>query len=104
MVRMSVKELEESQKILMTIKLREAEKQRTSTSTVGGSLLIPSDNKIDLWEAKTEVYELLRPMKGESYRTRCLHHNGGFKELKSEIEIPLTILVPHYEVNFFKER
>ena len=35
---------------------------------------------------------------------RCLHHKGGFTELKSEVEIPLTILVPHYEANFFKER
>ena len=90
--------------MLMTIKIREPEKQRTSTSTIGGSLLIPSDNKIDLWEAKTEVFEVIKPKKGESYLMRCLHHNGGFTELKSEVEIPLTILVPHYEANFFKER
>ena len=89
--------------MFVKVKLREAEKER-STSTVGGSLLLSSDDKIDLWEAKTEVYEVIRPSRGSSYRMRCLHHNGGFEELKGEVEIPLTILVPHYEVSFFNER
>ena len=75
LVRMSVRELEESQKMLCTFKLREPGPISLAQSTTDGSALIVSndDEKIDMWAAKIEVFEVIRPIKGAEYRMRCLH-------------------------------
>lgn len=85
MVRMSVRELEESQKMLMKLKIQEVKGEDNETQ---GSLLIGSDDKIELWSAKTEVYEVFQSSQnGQSYRKRIIHHNDGFEEIKGEMEI-----------------
>lgn len=65
------------------------------------SLLVGSDEKIDLWLAKYEVYEIISPMTGGSYRVRCLHSTKSFDEIEGEVSIPITILIPHYEIGYF---
>ena len=35
---------------------------------------------------------------------RCLHHVEATDESVNEMIIPMKILVPHYEVNFFNRR
>lgn len=74
--------------------------------SVASSLLVGvgNDQKIDLWETKTEVYEIIKQANGGTYRMRCLHINGGVADVHDVIEVAMTILVPHYEVGFFKER
>ena len=54
MVRLSVKELAESQKMLCSFTLGESSDRGSSTNS---SLLV--DDKIELWSAKTEVYEVI---------------------------------------------
>ncbi len=59
MVRMSVRELAESQKMLCSFTVGESSDRGSSTNS---SLLI--DDKIELWSAKTEVYEVIQPSQG----------------------------------------
>ena len=101
---MGVCELQESQKMLVRLNLCEGSSNFNGSE--GSTLLVgDSDDKIDLWSAKIEVYEVIRPHKGNTYRMRCLHHTDNSEEVKGgEISLPLTILVPHYEVTFFEER
>ena len=73
---MSVRELEESQKMLCTLNLvDEAGSSRDMSSDE--NLLASTEERVDLWSAKTEVFEVIRNDKGENYRMRCLHHNAG---------------------------
>ena len=65
---MSVRELQESQKMLCKLILKEHSLQSSTDTAV-------NDERIDLWTAKIEVYEVIKPMGngGSSYRMRCLH-------------------------------
>lgn len=105
---MSVRELQESQKMLCKFNIREGSTTAGAPSSKGASnnssLLVGSDEKIDLWLAKYEVYEIISPMTGGSYRMRCLHSTKSFDEIEGEVSIPITILVPHYEVSYFAQR
>ena len=58
MVRMGVKELVESQKMLCSFTLGENSSERGISTT---SSLLMNDDKIELWSAKTEVYEVIKP-------------------------------------------
>ena len=77
MVRMSVRELEESQEMVCRLNLVESSSQRGMSKSSESTLLAASDDKVDLWSAKTEVYEVIQPKRGNSYRMRCLHYNEG---------------------------
>ena len=72
---MSVRELEESQKMICRLNIREPSPLSRGQSTTDGNSLIISDadEKIDMWAAKIEVYEVIKPLKGAEYRMRCLH-------------------------------
>ena len=72
---MSVRELEESQKMICRLNIREPSTLSRGQSTTDGNSLIISDadEKIDMWAAKIEVYEVIKPLKGAEYRMRCLH-------------------------------
>ncbi len=39
-----------------------------------------------------------------AYKMRCLHINRGIEDIMGESAIPMTLLIPHYEVGFFKDR
>ena len=109
---MSVRELDESQKMLCRFNLCEIDSKSRGASTVdaGSALLVNNSNeeKIDFLSAKIEVFEVIKPTRGTSgskvYRMRCLHHVEATDETVSENIIPMKILVPHYEVNFFNQR
>ena len=47
-------------------------------------LLVAGKNRIDVWNSKIEVYEVIKPLKGDSYRMRCLNrreNDFNFDEL-----------------------
>ena len=51
------------------------------------------------------MYEVIRPIKGSEYRMRCLHQiERAEDDSLGILSIPMRILVPHYEVNFFNQR
>ena len=108
MVRMSVRELDESQKMLCRFNLCEIDSKSRGASTVDANVLLvnnTSEEKIDFLSAKIEVFEVIKPTRGSKvYRMRCLHHVEATDETISENIIPMKILVPHYEVNFFNQR
>ena len=106
---MSVRELDESQKMLCRFNLCEIDSKSRGASTVDVSTLLvnnTNEEKIDFLSAKIEVFEVIKPTRGGSklYRMRCLHHVEATDETISENIIPMKILVPHYEVNFFNQR
>ena len=82
LVRMSVRELQESQKMLCRFNLCEVSTQSRGQSTVDGSAALMVDTsatsntneeKLDFLSAKVEVFEVIRPIQGSEYRMRCLH-------------------------------
>jgi hypothetical protein len=91
--------------MLCRFTLKEPERIRGNSST--STLLVGGNDKIDLWQAKTEVFEIIQPMSGNmtaAYKMRCLHINQGIEDIMGEAAIPMTLLIPHYEVGFFKDR
>ena len=62
---MSVRELEESQKMICKFNLCEMDTHSRGQSTVDGNALLVNtinDEKIDFLSAKIEVFEAIRPM------------------------------------------
>ena len=62
-------------------------------------------HKVFLQSTKVSVYEIVYPTTGlyrEPYRTVCLHKSPGFDFVNREL--PLRILIPHYEPAFFDKR
>ena len=106
---MSVRELRESQKVMCKLNLYNAAaaSHQGDQSNDSSILLTSSDDaKIDLWTAEIEVYEVVKPSNGDSYRLRCLHkklnlQDGGENE---DWYLPILIMLPHYETRFFGER
>lgn len=101
MVRVSVRELDESQKVLCRLNLQEIS---TCDETRESMLLSSNDDKINLLHAKTEVYELLHTAEGQSYQMRCIHRQEGLSDGSIDWYIPISVLIPHFEIAFFKER
>ena len=64
--------------MLMKIVLQE-ESLRESLAHAD-DLLVSNDGRIDLWNTKIEVYEVIKPLKGENYRMRCLHQKESSEE------------------------
>ena len=82
-----------------------AEQARERQQSNNDSILVEGDDKVDLWSTKTEVFEIIQPLAGkDAYKMRCLHINQGMSDIMKDPEIPMTLLVPHYEVGFFKDR
>ena len=85
---MSVRELEESQKMLCKFNLCETDTHSRGQSTVDGNALLVNtinDEKIDFLSAKIEVFESIRSINGsKNYRMRCLHYVEATDESISE--------------------
>ena len=70
--------------------------------SVGGPSAPP---KVFLQSTRVAVYEVVHPtigMSTEPYRTVCLHKSPGYDFVKKDL--PLRVLVPHYEPEFFDSR
>ena len=70
-------------------------------------LLTASDDaKIDLWTADIEVFEVVKPTEGDSYRLRCLNKKMNLQDHDENEDwyLPILVLLPHYETRFFGER
>ena len=104
MVRMGVRELEETQKVVCSLNLLELVPGDFSSESMGHSAAEGESSKFDLQTAKIEVFEVIKPRKGASYKMRCLHVRKNVCEVEGELQLPLRVLIPHYEPQFFPSR
>ena len=97
LIRLSVRELEESQKMQILVRIRTKDLQLTDLNASSISLLLESAS-IAVYEIKPTALGAINP----TYRTLLVHQILGFDFVNSEL--PIKIFVPHFEMEYFSKR
>ena len=98
-MRISVRELEESQKMQILLRLRMRENRPSLTEST------QTATNTQLETASTTVYEIKQTPTGSispTYRNILLHHSLGFDFVSNEL--PLKMFAPYFEVDVFGKR